>query len=190
VRIASSHLGYLPMRDRDDSQNTSAADRRRGTVPRWRRAGRSGAGRPSLFLARDLDVLGVVAWALLLAGVLACVVGLIDYSAERHREPRPLMVVRFGPNSQQIQSSVWSRGFWTLVATVMTVVTLVTFVGMAGETAKRIEGDAKPTWALYGCSLAVLAAFALLTVPAFRTVRQQRAIARALSDDRKQPQSE
>jgi cytochrome bd-type quinol oxidase subunit 2 len=142
------------------------------------------------FARATFDVLGVVAWALLLAGVLACVLALIDYSAERHREPRPLLVVRLGPNSQQIQSSVWSRGFWTLVAAVMTVVTLATFVGMAGETAKRIEGDAKPTWALYGCSLMVLAAFALLTVLAFRTVRQQRAITQALNDDRKQPQSE
>ena len=77
-----------------------------------------------------------------------------------------------------------------LVAAVMTVVTLATFVGLAGETAKRIEGDAKPTWALYGCSLAVLSVFALLTVLAFRTVRQQRAVARALSDaHREQPQS-
>jgi heme exporter protein D len=76
------------------------------------------------------------------------------------------------------------------VAAVMTVVTLATFVGLAGETAKRVEGDAKPTWAIYGCSLAVLAVFALLTVLAFRTVRQQRAMARALSDAHcKQPQS-
>jgi hypothetical protein len=142
------------------------------------------------FSRATFDVLGVVVWALLLAGVLACVLGLIDYSAERHPEPRPLLVVRFGPNSQQIQSSVWSRGFWMLVAAAMAVVTLATFVGLAGETAKRIECDAKPTWAIYGCSLAVLAVFALLTVLAFRTVRQQRAMARALSDAHcKQPQS-